>query len=66
MYTEYHILVNMYHVRAQGIDECMIMYIIIIVAWNGNTPKSQHYFKYLPILLALDLFISSGTPTCIV
>ena len=45
MYTEYHILVNMYHVRAQGVDERIIMYIIIIIAWNGNTPKSQHYFK---------------------
>ena len=28
---EYHIQVNMYHVSAQGVDERMIMYIIIII-----------------------------------
>ena len=42
MCTEYHIQVNMYHVSAQGVDECMI---------------NVYYYYYYFAMLCMKMFI---------
>ena len=53
MCIEYHIQVNMYHVSAQGVDECTIN-VIIIIKWEDDcctcgfrdSPQPRHPSSY--------------------
>ena len=44
MCIEYHILVNIYNVSAQGVDERMINYIIIIIIIRYYSPSDGRYY----------------------